>query len=147
MFKLVGRRIGSARDDAGNRHHGDLEPSLAVSSSSRSNIVRGLFSIYPGGKYSKRRKCSSSPKILTHNSKAPSPSLLSWRDGGICFCEQMDCLLSIFELKTLFRKSIATSCAQFIILAFVWLDTELEFTCGLNTIRQLSQITREPLSE
>jgi hypothetical protein len=48
----------------------------------------------------------------------------------------MDCLLSIFELKTLFRKSIAKSCAQFIFFAFCCLDTELGFACGYNTIRQ-----------
>jgi hypothetical protein len=50
--------------------------------------------------------------------------------------EPMDSLSSIFELKTLFRKSIAKSCAQFIFLAFCWLDTELGFACGFNTIRQ-----------
>jgi hypothetical protein len=71
--------------------------------------------------------------------------------GSICFCaclqatiirvnsistaEPMDCLLSIFELKTLIRRSIAKSCAQFICLAFCWLDAELGFACGFNTIR------------
>ncbi len=81
MSKSVGRRTGLERNDAGNRHHGDLEPSLAVSSSSRSDIVRGFFSICPGGKYSKQGNCSSSPKTLTHHDKAPSPSWRSWRDG------------------------------------------------------------------
>ena len=83
--------------------------------------------------------------------------------GSICCCallqaiiirvnstntaEPMDCLLSIFESKTLFRKWIANSCAQFIFFTFCWLDTELGFACGFNTIRQWSQITCEPLSK
>ncbi len=57
--------------------------------------------------------------------------------SSICFCallqatiiwvnsinteEPMDCLLSIFELKTLFRRSIANSCAQFIYWAGICL--------------------------
>jgi hypothetical protein len=82
MSDLEGRKTGLEQNDAGNRHHGDLEPSLAVLSLFRRDVVRGWFSVCPGDKYSKRRNCSSLPKILTHHNKAPSPSLHCWRDGG-----------------------------------------------------------------
>ena len=74
MSESVGRRTGLERNDAGNWHHCNLEPSLAVSSSLRSDILRGFFSICPGGKYSRRGNCSSLPKTLTHQNKAPSTS-------------------------------------------------------------------------
>jgi hypothetical protein len=44
----------------------------------------------------------------------------------------MDCLSSIFELKTPFRKSIAKSCAQLVFLAFCRVDTELGFALWIQ---------------